>query len=128
MWQGWKTIGRGWDCSLISGYINSEYFKGYLSKIAQSINSISKGFSLTSNYATKNKAAFGTKTKFRKKLDISNTISKQRDNADLQPLHKDSTRIKSIKDSPTTTMMGNKQKYLSHLEDTRLTHHNLKNK
>jgi len=113
---------------LISSYINSEYFKGYLSKIAQSINGLDRGRSLTQSNISKNKTGFGTREKFRKKLDISNTISKQRDNADLQPLHKDSNAIKSVKDSPTTTMMSNKQKYLSHLEDTRLTHHGLKNK
>lgn len=64
----------------------------------------------------------------RKSIDISDTISQSRDNADLQPLIKDTSTFKSIKDRPNMKRMSNKQKHLSHLEDKRITYHRIRNK
>jgi len=99
--------------------IKSKYFNGRFEKIAQSL--LGEVVRNSPEYGSADKEDL-TETPS-ENLNISNTISKVRKNADIQPLHKD-TRINDIpRDIPFAIKMRDKQDHLSHLEDKRITHY-----
>lgn len=108
--------------------LKSEHFFGRFEKIAQSITSLTSSSSLRSSSKTmggKRSGSFNsTSQDNRGKLNLQSTLSKSRDKADLQPLHKDTETIYRPADQPFASKMRNKQQHLSHLEDKRITRHN----
>lgn len=52
----------------------------------------------------------------------------ERENADLQPLHKDRRTISKPQDNPFKDRMTKANISKSHLEDKRMTHHHLRKK
>jgi len=109
--------------------LKSCHFDERFEKIAQSILEFETGsyfrdrsYSSSKNSSTDSFGFDGTDTP-----DISDTISKVRENADLQPLHKDKKQLKDIpRDVPHAITMGKKQTHLGRLVDRRLVDHKLK--
>ena len=108
-------------------FLKSEHFSGRFEKIAQSILSSSSGksssFGSSNGLSNNSYGGRGVKT-----LQLDNTLSKAREKADLQPLHKDSTIIKTPKDQPTAMKMNDKQDYLGNIEDKRITFNHLRSR
>lgn len=114
--------------------LKSSHFGGLFEKIAQNITEITQSSSSSSKSSTSsgNKNSFFNDNDYNgrrsRELNLQSTISKARDKADLQPLHKDTGIIYRPADAPFASKMRNKQEYLGHLEDKRITHHHLRGK
>lgn len=111
--------------------LRTEHFDGLLQKIAQTMSSYSSG----GLYGSTSNNSLGIKKpkkisypKPRKRGFRVRTFSQYRSQADLQPLHKDSKRIKNPTDRITTRKMGNKQKYLGDIKDNRMLNDHLRNR
>ena len=115
--------------------LKSKYFTGRFEKIAQTVTELTVGTSSRSRsgetLGSKNLDSrdfnYGARDN-RDKLNLQSTIAKSRDKADLQPLHKDTGIIFRPADAPFGSRMRNKQEYLGHIEDKRITHHHLRNR
>jgi len=110
--------------------LRSEHWAGRFEKIAQSMISLSKpspiktGLSSAINGDLRDRSS--RKLNNTDTLDLDNTLSKARDKADLQPLHRN-TNIRDIpRDQPTAIKFNKKQKYLGDIEDKRITRHHLR--
>ena len=111
--------------------LRSEHFNELFEKIAQTITGITQSTSSREKNLNKGGntgALAGNYNRRGDKLDLQSTISKARDKADLQPLHKDTSIIFRPADASLGSKMRNKQEYLGHLEDKRITHHHLRNR
>jgi len=108
--------------------LKQNHFSGLFEKIAQNITGITQSSSSSSknSLSSGNNKSFGNYSSSRNgKLRLNNTLSKARHKADLQPLHKDTNTIFRPADAPFSNKMENKQEYLSHIEDKRITKHHL---
>ena len=116
-------------------FLKADHFSGLFEKIAQSITELTASTSSRSRSSetlgNKNLSSrdfnYGSRDN-RDKLNLQSTISKARDKADLQPLHKDTGIIYKPADQPFGSRMRNKQEYLGHIEDKRITHHHNRNR
>ena len=110
--------------------LKSEHFSELFEKIAQNITEISQSNSSSSKNSTSyrgiNNNSFSSGRQ-NKGLNLQSTLSKSRDKADLQPLHKDTDTIYRPADAPFAIKIRNKQEYLSHIEDKRITKNHLLN-
>jgi len=111
--------------------LKAEHFTGCIEKIAQAITSMTgrsptglKSSSISNNDF--NSGSYNSNINTNKKLNINSTMSKSRNKADLQPLHKDSKVISGPTDMGTSRKMGGKQKYLGNIEDKRITFNHLR--
>ena len=111
--------------------MKSEYFSGLFEKIAQNIAEITQSSSFNSknstNYGGSSGNSFNSYGKSNRSQNLQSTLSKSRDKADIQPLHKDTNTIYRPADVTTASRMSNKQKYLGHIEDKRITKNHLLN-
>ncbi len=112
--------------------LKASYFFGQFEKIAQNITEITHSTSSRSKSSLSSGNSSGDSMfKNRRRddtLNLQSTISKAREKADLQPLHKDTGTIYKPADSQFSSRMRNKQEYLGNIEDKRITHHHLRNR
>jgi len=109
-------------------FLKLNHFSGLFEKIAQNITGITQSSSSSSkNYLSSgnNKSFDNSSSSNSGSLNLNSTLSKARHKADLQPLHKDTNTIFRPADAPFANKMENKQEYLSHIEDKRITKHHL---
>ena len=110
--------------------LKSSHFAGRIEKIAQAITSITSSSSSGSKnlFGSKNSitsGSYGNKSQ-NKRINLDSTLSKSRDKADLQPLHKNSRIVNDPSDKTTETKMNRKQTYLGNIEDKRITFNHLR--
>lgn len=109
--------------------LKSSHFAGRIEKIAQAITSITSSSSSGSKnlFGSKNSITSGSYSNSRnKRINLDSTLSKSRDKADLQPLHKNSRIVNDPSDKTTETKMNRKQTYLGNIEDKRITFNHLR--
>ena len=102
--------------------LKSSHFAGRIEKIAKAITS------MIGSSSTGLKSSSVSNNNRNNNIDINSTISKSREKADLQPLHKDSKVISGPTDMVTSNKMGGKQTYLGNIEDKRITFNHLRNR
>jgi len=109
-------------------FLKTKYLNELFEKIAQSITKITQSGSLNKSAlsSSENKNTF--KPSNNKSLDLQSTISKARDKADLQPLHRNTGIVYKPADRLFASKMRNKQEYLGDIEDKRITYHHLRNR
>jgi len=114
--------------------LKSTNFDGLFEKIAQNITEItqSSSSSLNKSISSGNKNSLFDNNDYNgridRKLNLQSTLSKSRDKADLQPLHKDTGIIYKPSDQLFASRMRNKQEYLGNIEDKRITNNHLRGK
>jgi len=59
-------------------------------------------------------------------LSVTRSMHSERENADLQPLTKDKRSLSTPQDRPFANRMIKSTMRMSHLEDKRMTHNNLR--
>lgn len=110
--------------------LTPKHFTGRFEKIAQSITEITQSSSsgLKSSSGSRSGSLLGPYKTRGSSLNLQSTLTKSRQKADLQPLHKDTNTIYKPADAPFGSKMRNKQEHLGHIEDKRITFHHLRGK
>jgi hypothetical protein len=110
------------------------HFEGLFEKIAQ-VTEVTTSSSSKSKSSSGSSDGYGLGNKNRlfngrrsDRMNLQSTISKSREKADLQPLHKDTGATFRPADAPEANRMYGKQKYLGGIEDKRITFNHLRNR